>query len=269
MLMSPRTAILFNLFDGFMGHATVTARKGTVLAEPRRSRNVWLVITQIYTAQTPAEATALAGLGVDHVGVTVSARGLPGEVGMETGQAIARALRETGARCVALTVDTDLAAIEDFVAMLRPDIVHLCGDVDLVGPAQVAELREWIDSVGIDVEIMQAIPVSGTESIELAARFARHSDWLILDSVTDDVEGIGAAGVTHDWNLSKQIVEAVEVPVILAGGLGPDNVSEAIGRVRPAGVDSLTRTNRPGPDGAFTKDLDAVAAFVEQARLTN
>jgi phosphoribosylanthranilate isomerase len=57
--------------------------------------------------------------------------------------------------------------------------------------------------------------------------------------------------------------------VILAGGLGPDNVSEAIGRVRPAGVDSLTRTNRPGPDGAFTKDLDAVAAFVEQARLTN
>jgi phosphoribosylanthranilate isomerase len=54
--------------------------------------------------------------------------------------------------------------------------------------------------------------------------------------------------------------------VILAGGLGPDNVAEAIRVVQPAGVDSLTQTNRFIGDGSFTKDLEAVERFVDTAR---
>lgn len=224
------------------------------------------MIVQIYTAQTPGEAVELAELGVDHVGVTVSQRGLPGEVNLPMGRLIVAALRNTGSKCVALTVDTDLEAIQRFVTDLRPDIVHLCGDTSMVGPAEVADLRSWSEEASIATELMQAIPVTGPESVELAVAFADSVEWLILDSVTDDVEGIGAAGVTHDWEVSRQIVEAVSVPVILAGGLGPDNVAEAIRKVRPEGVDSLTKTNRPAPDGRFTKDLDAVSEFVALAR---
>jgi phosphoribosylanthranilate isomerase len=55
------------------------------------------------------------------------------------------------------------------------------------------------------------------------------------------------------------------VPAILAGGLGPDNVAEAIKAVRPAGVDSKTKTDRP--DGAG-KDLEKVRQFVAAAKLT-
>jgi phosphoribosylanthranilate isomerase len=54
--------------------------------------------------------------------------------------------------------------------------------------------------------------------------------------------------------------------VILAGGLGPENVAEAIARVRPAGVDSETRTSRD--DDRRRKDLAKVEAFIERARTT-
>ena len=69
--------------------------------------------------------------------------------------------------------------------------------------------------------------------------------------------------MTHDWTISRRIVEAVHIPVILAGGLGPDNVAEAIRTVRPAGVDSKTKTDR---DGSNAKDLDRVRRFHEAAR---
>ncbi|HEX7097690.1 MAG TPA: phosphoribosylanthranilate isomerase [Acidimicrobiia bacterium] len=223
------------------------------------------MLIQIYTAQSPEEAEALADLGVDHVGVTISERGLPGEVELETGQAIVERLRGR-ARSVALTVETDMVAIQAFVAAVRPDILHLCGDTVAFPPAAVADLRAWLDRRGIPTELMQAIPITGPEAVGEARRFAHHVDWLILDSVTDEVEGIGAAGTTHDWTISRAIVEQSRVPVILAGGLGPDNVAEAIAAVRPTGVDSLTLTNRLLPDGGFEKDLDAVRRFIEAAR---
>lgn len=223
------------------------------------------MITQVYTAQTPPEAITLSRLGVDHVGVTVSGRGLPGEVDIHAGKEIVTALAETSSKCVALTVETGLDSIRDFARELRPDILHLCGDTHIVGPDAVAELRQWIEGSGLRVELMQAIGVTGYESVEVARTFEPHVDWIILDSVTEAVEGIGAAGVVHDWGISREIVAATSVPVILAGGLGPDNVADAIAAVRPAGVDSLTRTNRYLDDGSFVKDIDAVAGFVEAA----
>lgn len=223
------------------------------------------MITQIYTAQTVAEALALAEADVDHVGVTVADRGLPGEIDLATGRAIVAALRGV-ATSIALTVDTDRMAVRMMAAALEPDILHLCGDTTLFPPAAVADLREWLAKRRLEVALLQAIPITGPEAVVEARRFARHVDWLLLDSVTSEVEGIGAAGVTHDWAISRRIVAESDVPVILAGGLGPDNVAEAIAAVAPAGVDSLTMTNRPLPGGGFEKDLGAVVRFVAAAR---
>ena len=89
---------------------------------------------------------------------------------------------------------------------------------------------------------------------------------MILDSVDPDIAGVGAAGVVHDWAISSAIVDAVDVPVILAGGLSPDNVAGAIAAVRPWGVDSLTHTNQPISAGGFRKDPARVVAFVAAAR---
>ena len=85
-----------------------------------------------------------------------------------------------------------------------------------------------------------------------------------LDTSHPETGTVGATGHVHDWGLSAEIVAASSSPVILAGGLGPDNVTEAIKRVQPAGVDSETRTSRP--DSRRRKDLALVEEFIDHAR---
>lgn len=215
---------------------------------------------QIYTAQTVEEAVAMAELGVDHIGLTPAKVGAPGEITDEQAAEIARALAGK-ATSVALSVATDPEEIYAMVATVRPDILHLCANSGQVPPEVVREIK-----AEVGCPIMQAIAMTGPEAIEEAAKYADIADYLILDSDSPDVKGIGAAGVTHDWSVSAKIVEQAKVPVILAGGLDAENVAEAIAQVRPWAVDSLTRTNKPLPEGGFRKDLDLVAAFVRAAK---
>lgn len=144
------------------------------------------------------------------------------------------------------------------VQTVGPDILHLCGPTGSVGPSDVTVLRARLP----DVAIMQAIAVTGPESLEEALSYASVADFLILDSVSPDIDGVGAAGIVHDWTVSAEIVNAVDIPVVLAGGLSPMNVEAAVAAVRPWGVDSLTHTNRTLVDGGFRKDLDLVSGFV-------
>lgn len=216
------------------------------------------MFTQIYTAQSADEARALARAGVDHIGLTPTTIGLPGQISEGVAAEAVRALKGH-ARSVALSVETDLEEIARMAEAVRPDILHLCGEVGAVTPGDVSALRIRLPA---DMQIMQAIAVGSHDDFALAQAYAAVADYLILDSYTEDVQGVGAAGVTHDWERSARIVEAVDIPVILAGGLAADNVAAAIAAVQPWGVDSLTRTNRGLGAGRFEKDLDAVAAFV-------
>jgi len=219
------------------------------------------MIVQIYTAQSADEAVALAERGVDHVGLTPTTVGLPGQISEAVAAEAVAALRGR-ARSVALSVETELTEIARMAAAVRPDILHLCGEIGAVTPDDVRELRGMLPA---GMEIMQAIAVGADDDIAMAREYAQVADYLILDSYTTDVQGVGAAGVTHDWSRSAEIVASVDIPVILAGGLSAENVAESIAAVRPWGVDSLTLTNRPLGDGRFEKDLDAVAAFVAGA----
>ena len=225
------------------------------------------MLVQIYTAQSVDEALALARLGVDRVGVTVSDIGLPGEIDLAGGREIVTALRGR-ATSTALTVSTDPDTILDLALALSPDVLHLCGELDALPPTAVGELRDRLLQSIPGLQLMQAIPVTGPAAVEQAIAYAPVADHLLLDSVTDDVQGIGAAGTTHDWSISAEVVARVDVPVILAGGLSPDNVADAVRAVGPAGVDSLTLTNEADPGGGFRKDLDAVERFVRAARST-
>ena len=87
-------------------------------------------------------------------------------------------------------------------------------------------------------------------------------DAFITDTYDPASGACGATGKTHDWQVSRRLVEISPRPVILAGGLRPENVARAITEVRPAAVD--VHTGVEGPDGR--KDLRLVRAFIEQAR---
>jgi phosphoribosylanthranilate isomerase len=220
------------------------------------------MIIQIYTTQTPEEGLALAKLGVDHIGITPSSSGLPGEVSEEQGRLIFERIGNLATR-VALTVEMDLDRIAAMVRAVKPDILHLCGNPDkMVSPAGAAELKRMLPGL----KIMQAVPVIDKQAIEIAKSYERVADYLLLDSFSASIGGVGAAGVTHDWGISRRIVQQSRLPVILAGGLSPENVAEAIKSVQPWGVDSLTRTNFPLGNGRFRKDLDRVKLFVEHAQ---
>jgi phosphoribosylanthranilate isomerase len=87
--------------------------------------------------------------------------------------------------------------------------------------------------------LVQVIHVTGTESVDEALSVADSVDALLLDSgnLKLAVKELGGTGRTHDWRLSRQIVESVRVPVFLAGGLSPENVATAIREVGPCGLD--------------------------------
>ena len=220
------------------------------------------MIVQIYTVQSPQEGIALAELGVDHIGITPSDRGLPGELSNTSAAEIFKAIGDKAVK-VALTVDSDLNKIVSMVKTVKPDILHLCGDLQLMTPARVVELRGLLPGM----KIMQAIPVMDESALQIARDFEAVSDFFILDSYSPQIGGIGAAGFTHDWRISREIVEQSRIPVILAGGLSPENVAEAIQQVQPWGVDSLTKTNEQLGGGKFRKDLERVRLFVERAKV--
>ncbi len=142
--------------------------------------------------------------------------------------------------------------------------VRTCGTsvvqlVDAVPLETYAVLREACTSV----RIVQVVHVEDPRSVDEAVRVSAHVDAVLLDSgkPSASVKQLGGTGRTHDWSLSRTIVEQVEVPVFLAGGLRPENVAEAIERVGPFGVDlcSGLRTN-----GAL--DEDKLLAFFSQVR---
>jgi phosphoribosylanthranilate isomerase len=97
------------------------------------------------------------------------------------------------------------------------------------------------------IKIVQVIHVNDEDSILEAIDVSNYVDAILLDSGNQklDVKVLGGTGKTHDWTISKKIVESVNVPVFLAGGLNSENVLDAIQQVRPFGVDicSGVRTN--------------------------
>ena len=115
-----------------------------------------------------------------------------------------------------------------------------------------------------DILLMKAISVEDQSSVEVAKQYAQVSDLLLLDTSAKGFPGVGATGFTHDWNVSKQIVEGVDIPVILAGGLSAANVAKAMEVVKPWGVDSNTSTNIEG--SRVEKDLKRIEEFIKAVK---
>lgn len=218
---------------------------------------------QIYTLQSVEEALEVSSTGVQHIGITPSYIGLPGEISYEVAKSICNEVTEVTK--VALSVSSDLDEIVDMVMYVNPDILHLCGEPGEVNVKDIILLRNKLQNYERNIPIMQAISVEDNSAIEFAKEYENVCEYFILDTSTTLVQGVGASGKVHDWNISKSIVDTVKIPVILAGGLSPDNVQEAIAKVKPWGVDSLTHTNRIIEDGSFVKDIEKVKKFFVNA----
>jgi phosphoribosylanthranilate isomerase len=111
--------------------------------------------------------------------------------------------------------------------------------------------------------IVKAVHVLGPSAVNDALQFADVCDAVLLDSRTG--ERLGGTGRTHDWSISRQVADALRQlgrPVILAGGLRPENVADAVRAVRPFAVD----VNSGVEDANGDKLLEQCRVFVSRSR---
>jgi len=199
------------------------------------------MVIKVCGVTTAGDADACAALGVDWIGLNF-VPGSPRCIGVETALAIRDAVRGRSllVGVVAGRGEAELVALRSAAGL---DRLQLHGDEP---PELVARLAP---------SGFKAIRVGSAED---AADASRYAGLLLVDA---KVEGaLGGTGRTVDFALVAPLARAR--PVLLAGGLRPGNVAEAVRAVAPWGVDVASGVERaPG-----VKDLDAVAAFVANAR---
>ncbi len=197
------------------------------------------------------EADMAIGLGAHALGLVGRMPSGPGPIDDETITAIAGHVPPAVATFL-LTSETEPDAVAAHVGRCRTNTVQI---VDRVSADVYRALRDAMPHV----KIVQVVHVTGTESVDEAQGVAEDVDAVLLDSgsFAGSVKELGGTGRTHDWSLSRRIVEAVTKPVFLAGGLRPDNVGDAIRAVRPYGVDLCTGVRTDG-----RLDADKLVAFM-------
>jgi phosphoribosylanthranilate isomerase len=189
---------------------------------------------------TPADAAAVAALGVWGVGV-VFAAGSPRRVDAATAAAVLAAVPEGVAR---VGVFVGASADEMAATAAEAGLTHL----QVHGDADPAAARR-----ASGLPVIQGFAVDGLEAVGRARASA--ADIVLLDAAVAGLHG--GTGATFDWSLLEG--DALGRPYILAGGLRPSNVAAALGRLSPAIVDVSSGVEAsPG-----RKDPDRVRAFVE------
>jgi phosphoribosylanthranilate isomerase len=215
-------------------------------------------LVQIYEVRSPKEASALVAVGVDHIGVLVGKGRFPREQSYAETRQIFAAIPSC-AKKLCLSLAHDIAELAEVLEETCPDILHLGTRPDALLPATILMLKNAFPQL----QVMRTIPVRHESDVALAKTYEGVADFLLLDTWKSGEREIGACGLVHDWNTSRGIVEQVKIPVILAGGIGPENAFDAVRLVKPAGVDSKTKTDLP--DGS-AKDLQKVLALVQAVR---
>ncbi len=245
-----------------------------------------MTLVKICGNRTPADVLAAADAGADFVGIVFAESSR--RVDVEEAQAMVRALGAPLAERE-MTVPPPVRAFtgrmrEDVNEWFRHGAQVLAGHLEVKRPIivgvfadqPIAEVNEIVEESGVDL-----VQLSGDESWDdclLVARQVIQAHHVSpLDSPSDLMESVepgfsiallldsahgqhrGGSGHAFDWEVARMVAE--QIPVMLAGGLTPDNVGEAVARARPWAVDVSTGTERDGE-----KDYGLVRAFIDAAR---
>ena len=246
------------------------------------------IIIQIYEIQDPREAEKLVELGVDRIGSVIMSET---EWKMPQVKDAIRWVKSSPAKSSLIPLYNNLDSVLRTLEFYQPDIVHFCESLvdtpDIWGYCRrLTQLQQNVKKRYPHIDIMRSIPITQSKhnnsvpTLELGRWFEPVSDIFLTDTIltsglgsdfeVQPVHGfVGITGQKCNWKTAADLVEASRIPVILAGGISPENVVEGIQRVRAAGIDSCTLTNAVDKNGLpirFKKDLNKVKRLVRAVR---
>lgn len=198
------------------------------------------------TSESDLETVVAAG--ADAVGVICDVPvDTPREVSVERASELLEAVPPF-ATGVLVTMPDGLEAAIELVDRIDPDAVQIHDGLEA---SELADLRS-----SVDPDVLVAVDADEPAT---ARSYDDVVDALVID--TADEEGGGGTGRTHDWDRTRAVAADLESPLVLAGGLEPDNVETAVRTVEPFAVDVASGVEADGG----VKDEAAVESFVERA----
>lgn len=151
-------------------------------------------------------------------------------------------------------------------------VTHLTNRSDIINLAKylnvdTIQIHDYIEPLDINYikeqvpycKIIKSIHVTNEiETFEMLNKFDNICDAILLDSKTSN--RIGGTGLTHDWNISREVVKRAKCPIILAGGLNDTNTYEAVKQVHPFAIDANSGVEVNG-----FKSYDKIKKYINNA----
>ncbi len=214
-------------------------------------------IIQIAGIKDAAEAEMLLHCGIRYLGFPLRLPVNQEDLSEAEAGSIIRSLKPPSFG-VLITYLDNASEIAAFCEVLGARIVQLHGDIEFDELKNLKQLRP-------DLTVIKSLVVGLHSEDRLAdtiEKLSAYTDAYITDTFDPETGASGATGRAHDWRTSRRLVELSERPVILAGGLTPDNVRRAVVEVRPAGVDAHTGVE----EISGRKSREKIKKFIAEAR---
>ena len=186
-------------------------------------------MTVLKLCGTTSAEDARLGRGADYCGILVGVEWSERSLSLEEAAEVAKA---SGVRNVVLLCNPSPAFAEEVSSTLRPHALQLlCHET----PALVSELKK-----SLACEIWKTVHLPNPDGQATPKEYTdAGADALLVDSVdvSEGFERLGGTGKVGNWAAVRALVEEIDVPVFLAGGINPDNVADAVRTVQPHGID--------------------------------
>lgn len=220
----------------------------------RRVFDAWSGRVQVAGIRSVEEGRMLLDCGVDWIGFPLRLPVHAEDLSEPQAREIVRVLGADA--CVLITYETNTSALLDLCRYVGATTVQMHADMC---PQSLAVLRRHCSARIIKSYV---VGLDARAPDDFVRAYAPVCDAFITDTYDVSSGASGATGQLHDWAVSAELVSSSPRPVILAGGLTPDNVGRAIRVVRPAAVDAHTGLE----DATGAKDCALVRDFVRAAR---
>ncbi len=195
----------------------------------------------------PADLAHAIACGADAVGfITDVPVRSPRKIDTETAKELIKQV-PVFVESVLVIMPDDLGSAMALIRKTRPTCVQIHSDLPLSELAEISKTVKLIKTIAVPTDAPSGIADHIISRIDALAGIA---DAILLDTSTRSRTGTGAksggTGKVHDWRISAEIVKRSGLPIILAGGLTPDNASDAIRKVHPYAVDTASGVETDG-----------------------